>query len=199
MKSLTYSLTNEYEAFWREKSGMKNKSNYWALPDDLMGAWSAREEAIHKWGFAVPNDRAIAVCCKYSPIVEIGAGLGYWAKLIDEAGGKIEAFDDFSWFTQRPFFKKKDMYFPVKKNHDALTEGTLMLVWPCYATPMAVNCLRRHLGDHVIYVGEGEGGCTADDDFHELLDKEWEEVEQVKLPQWWGIHDTLTVYHRKAK
>jgi len=60
---------------------------------------------------------------------------------------------------------------------------------------MASDTLRQFRGDTLIYIGEGEGGCTADDMFFDRLD-EWKHIETIDIPQWDGIYDRLSVYQR---
>jgi hypothetical protein len=47
------------------------------------------------FSYAVPSEAALRVIKRYSPhgIVEIGAGTGYWARLLSNAGVDIQAFD----------------------------------------------------------------------------------------------------------
>ena len=73
---------------------------------------------------------------------------------------------------------------------------TLMLCWPPYWSPMAEHALRLHRGDHVVYIGDGEGGCTATDAFHEQLAARYEQVGRIQLPQWPGLHDDLEIWER---
>lgn len=72
----------------------------------------------------------------------------------------------------------------------------LFLCWPPYDRDMAVETLRAYPGDMLIYIGEGEGGCTGNDDFWQLLAKEWEWGAGGPLHQWWGLHDHLETYRR---
>jgi hypothetical protein len=99
---------------------------------------------------------------------------------------------------------------------------TLLLVWPSCEEAWAGEAVRRYHksgGDTVIYVGEGPGGCTGDDTLHRLLGADdgycthhlftsedcdcvtrveplFSELDDVTIPQWFGIHDHLTVYRR---
>ncbi len=77
---------------------------------------------------------------------------------------------------------------------DVPVEHTLMLCWPPYDNSMAIEALRRYRGKTVIYVGEGNGGCTADDAFDEELSTKWTLVDELMIPQWRGLHDSVHVY-----
>ena len=78
-------------------------------------------------------------------------------------------------------------------------DRALFLCWPSYAEPWAAQALACYTGDMLIYAGEGEGGCTADDEFFRLLDAEWEEIgDSPAHISYWGIHCYLTAYRRRA-
>lgn len=61
---------------------------------------------------------------------------------------------------------------------------------------MAYDYLCQYKGDTVIYIGEGRGGCTGDDSFHEKLKFEYKLVDVYWIPQHFGIHDQLYIYKR---
>lgn len=53
-----------------------------------------RDYLVHRYAWAVPSPQAIKWIAERCPrIVEIGAGRGYWAKLLAGAGVDILAFD----------------------------------------------------------------------------------------------------------
>lgn len=163
----------------------------------FLSGFELREKCVTKYSFAIPNAKAIDTICKYSPIVEIGAGTGYWAKLIKQAGGVIKAYDSFEWEDI-----KVGRYFPVlegsyEKLETVSKDHTLFLCWSPYAEPLAYNCVKSFKGKYLIDVGEGIGGCTGDDAYHKYVAENFEEVEEVEIPRWEGIHDRLTVYKRK--
>jgi hypothetical protein len=163
--------------------------------------YKARRECIAKYGFAIPNEEAIQKLVALSPIVEMGAGIGYWASLISAAGGQIEAYDKFLGAANAYSFKHREPWFPVQAGEPKLltthTARTLFLSWPCYESTFASECLAAFQGQTVVYIGEGMGGCTANDAFHECLKSQWKEVDFVAIPRWDGIHDWLTVYERQ--
>lgn len=75
-----------------------------------------------------------------------------------------------------------------------------MMVWPSYDVKWPVEALLTYLselGETLIYVGEGAGGCTADNEFHEIVEQKFDEILDVEIPQWSGIHDRLMIYRKK--
>jgi hypothetical protein len=57
--------------------------------------------------------------------------------------------------------------------------------------------LDHYIGNRIIHIGE-HFGCTADDEFFERLESGWDEVASHRPIQWFGMHDYITVYERKA-
>ena len=104
----------------------------------------------------------------------------------------------------RPREDGREIFFPVEEGSiEKLVQHldrVLLLSWPPYDKPLATDALKAFPGDTLIYIGEGAGGCCADDDFFDLLDREWVEDETLwnKHPSWSGINDCITVYRRKS-
>ena len=79
---------------------------------------------------------------------------------------------------------------------------TLLMVWPSLGSDWTANALEQFAargGKRLVYVGEGDGGCTANDRFHAMLDSSWTEVESIDIPVWFGIHDWLRIYERASE
>jgi hypothetical protein len=51
------------------------------------------EDAQEKYAWAIPDERALKACAAFSPLVEMGAGAGYWARLLREMGCTVSPFD----------------------------------------------------------------------------------------------------------
>jgi len=155
--------------------------------------WRARNAYVKRYAWAIPSEEALAEIAKYGPIVEIGAGKGYWAHLLRERGVHVEAFDlhppTKTWTQVRKGSTREVSDYP---------DHTLFLCWPPYAEPMGYDALMAYHGEHVIYIGEGSYGCTGDDAFHEELKANWARVKIVDIPQWDGIHDYMDIYRRKV-
>jgi len=61
---------------------------------------------------------------------------------------------------------------------------------------MATNAIKSFSGNKLIFIGEGCGGCTADNEFFQILDNEWNNVDRVNIPRWFGIGDSLSLWSR---
>ncbi len=201
------------------------------LPNKVLWAWQAaygadaeyrwmeRRIDIDRWekaavlrrastlafSFSVPTDAALDLIAKYGPIIEIGAGTGYWAALLRNRGVDLRAFDTFPASLDEDdnhWYKNTESFTDVERADETVVsqfaDRALMLAWPPYGDPMGARTLELYQGNTLIYIGEGEGGCCADDDFFARLEAEWVEVEDLLLPQWDGINDWLTVYRRLA-
>ena len=164
----------------------------------IMSPFRIRRELVKKYAWAIPTPEAIDKCVEHSPngIVEIGAGGGYWAKLLRESGLEVAAFDTAPHSNHHVEGEWSEVRYGGPKKAARFPERTLFLCWPPYDTPMARNTLRAFTGEKFIFIGEDDGGCTGNAAFFKLLAREWEELEYVPLPQWPGIHDGLTVYRR---
>jgi hypothetical protein len=164
-----------------------------------------RRRLCSLYAWSVPTEAAIKaiVRCSCNGLISIGAGSGYWEKLISDAGVDVLAYDDKPPALEGGnVYGHKFMYFHVRRGtHRKIpvpTVATLFLAWPPYDQSLAYLAAKRHTGKYIIYVGEGSGGCTGDESFHRYLENNFECIEQIELPQWAFIHDRLEIYERKA-
>jgi hypothetical protein len=161
-----------------------------------------RINLVQKYAWAIPDQDAIDIIADFSvgKFCEMGAGLGYWANLIwrTQKLECVDAYDNCPKDSNRYISPKSKSYYPIKIGDTSSCEGydTLFLCWPPYNEPMASDCLKSFTGDRLIYVGEGYGGCTADEGFHKTLINEWKLVEEIAINQFFGIHDRLFLYKR---
>ena len=163
-----------------------------------------RNQCIQEFGFAVPTEDVIKEISQLGEIIELGAGLGYWASCIYEVSGQISCYD---YRVPGPFsknnyyFKHSPLLFDVKEGSIQECYGTLapvlMLIWPCYNSLFAYAALKAFGGRTLVYVGEGSGGCCADDRFFHELAARWVLRKELNIPTWEGIHDRVYIYDRK--
>jgi hypothetical protein len=160
---------------------------------DMCGtySWSVCSPGDIAWMKEVLGDRGV---------VEPGAGTGYWAWQMRQAGIDVAAYEPNepgtgNGFARRTWTTLLTDDHSASKHHP---DRALFQCWPSYAEPWAAQSLACYEGDLLIYAGEGEGGCTADDAFFELRDAEWDEIgESARHVTYWGVHCRLTAYRRK--
>jgi hypothetical protein len=114
-------------------------------------------------------------------VVELGAGTGYWARLIQDRGGEVVAFDNWSWQNSSP------LWFPVATGNESVLDNyadrTLLLVMP--GRPGKADQFVRHWkGDRLVVV-TGGGFPFTDDPFREtaVFEGGWQLLEDRKLPE----------------
>jgi hypothetical protein len=179
-------------------------------PRDILAWHGAREllrdmrqmlVRLHAW--AVPNNEAIEVVARYSPLVEVGAGNGYWAWLLQLAGADVVAYD------LKPPASSLGDPFADDKPWTEVCQGsveealahhptrTLFLCWPPADDPMAAIALGLTQAGHVIFVGWQDDDLTGSCEFHQQLRDHWDLVQTVDIPQWPEMRDRLLVYRRR--
>lgn len=194
------------------------------------GAADRWDEATRQYSFAVPSPEAVAAIAEHSPqgVVEIGAGLGYWAQVLSDAGIDVIAYDVAPPPSpQNQWYAGREPFHPVEQGDAAAAGGhperTLLIVWPTRNETWASEALAHHHqagGTTVAVVGEPPGGVTGDDVFHAMLGNLpecvacryglttsactcavpvlWSSVETVEIPRWEGMDDALTISVRAS-
>ena len=178
--------------------------------------------------WAVPNDRALeALQILGESILEIGAGTGYWAWLLSNAGVDIVAYDAADSHDGHKHRFRHGMVRDGGVEQASSKEHTgraLMLCWPDIVGDSAlddadrgtfgVDTLRAYSGDTVVYIGElgpgvvkaakgwGDpfppGGSSASAAFQIELMAGFELAQRVELPNWPPYNSHLTVWRRRT-
>lgn len=161
-----------------------------------------RDVLVRQYAWAIPSTAAIRLIARFSPIVEVGAGTGYWAYLLGLAGADVVAYDAYG--PASPFKVngcEEPPYTDVRTAGGAHAlaahpERTLFLCWPSAGGDWADEALRLTRAQHVIFVGWKDDDVTGSMEFHNRLEREWKLVEQLDIPQWPEMRDRLYVYRR---
>ena len=170
---------------------------------DYIYNFQKREKYATTIAWAIPSREAIDVITNFvgqETVLEIGAGLGYWAKLLQDKGVSIIPTDnkEIHWKHSKQSSYTKVIHAKHTDSIKKYKEATvLFLCWPPYDEPMAEESLRLFKGTRLIYIGENYGGCNATDDFFNLLEEQWLLFKEIYIKQWDGIHDYLSLYERK--
>jgi hypothetical protein len=152
----------------------------------------------------IPTRDLVDTIKKYSPIVSVGCGFAYTEKLAEKEGADI-ILTDISPDLDNKWCKNDSMNFPTgilkmdaKSAVESFKDRNVFMAWPPYANEMAYKVANAmKVGKYLIYVGESHGGCTGDDNFFNLLYKNFEEVDDdINIPSWDGIYDNAVVYKK---
>ncbi len=199
---------NPLLALWFDTVSMAEDEDPWSRIDGYQERRAVREEAVVEYAFAVPDSHALDVIASHAPVVEMGAGTGYWAGLLRSRGVDVVAYD------LRPGYGLSDEGPEARARvYTEVVEGTpadlaahpdrsLLLIWPPLAhegddeEDMSVACLDHWRGRFLLYVGDWNV-FTASAAFHERLRTEMEEVACHVIPQWEDVHDHLWVFERR--
>lgn len=168
------------------------------------------------YAYAVPSPETVAWVadfCEGAPLLEVGAGRGYWAAQLARTGLKVEAFD-----SEPPHevdnisFPKAagqvDVWHPVKQCTEDLEciashpEHVLFLCWPPgWGNAMAAHALaefQRSGGERLIFIGEPRGGKNATDAFFDSLSAGWSlESQDTQFVSWWNLSDVAQGWVRR--
>ena len=140
---------------------------------------------IEQYAWACPDDKSLLIIKHFSPLIEIGAGNGYWAFMLRQMGVDILAFD--KYVNSKTTFTKVEKGGTEKLSQKKVSAGrTLFLCYPDEMESIASTCLDNFEGDTIIHVGElmvGAGtafghpqspfGRTSSSDFQVMLSEQF--------------------------
>jgi hypothetical protein len=176
------------------------------IAGEVLQAWRdvSRDWPSLLYAYAVPTDLALETIQKYGPIVEIGAGTGYWARLLKSKGISVAAYDSVPTTTegeQNEYHANVPPFFPVIRSGVQVVRKTatssLFLCFPPPEDTMAFEAVKLYSGQYVIHVGEWEG-FTGSAEFEKYLYSNFQLLERVELPNWQDTSYDLTVWQRKT-
>jgi len=159
---------------------------------------SIRRKLVAAYAWAIPSRLALETIQRYQPVIELGAGTGYWAFCLLQLGVDILAFDRNP--NAPPHWSKvaegdeKLLADPQSPLHTR----SLMLCWPPLNEPLALEALQLYRGETIIDIGEPRGGNTGSAAYIEKLETEYSLVESLSLPRWPGCQDELRVWLRNS-
>ena len=156
------------------------------------------ELQIKASGFAVITSEAIQWMqniIQDMRCLEVGAGHGLITQELTKRGCDVIATDPH--FPEQSRYGFRNPLSPITKL-DAVSAITklprpcLIWSWP-EPEPYTADALSAFKGNHFIYVGESDDGCTGSPEFHEILNEDFRIEDTFSIPQYPNIHDR--VYH----
>jgi hypothetical protein len=170
---------------------------------------SFRKGLMRKYAHAIPTAEALATIARFGPVLEIGAGTGYWASLLKQCGVDVLCYDTAppsAVATANRFHGNAGVWTDVARGNetviDLFPQRTLLLCWPPPRDEMPFRALRRYRGRSFIYIGElprgGDSeGVTVSSQFLSSLESEWRLIQSVELPHWEICWDNLYIFERQ--
>jgi hypothetical protein len=174
----------------------------------LLDLSERRRELASLYSWAIPTDAALDVLARYAPLVECGAGMGYWAALLRTRGVDVIACDlappgskgrnRYHSRGRRPWTEiQRSASVAAVRRHAG---RSLVLCWPPYEDDAASYAvLRAYRGDVIVYIGEPDEGATGSVRFHRELRLNWTPIEALELPHWPRLRDRVVVYRRNPE
>lgn len=175
------------------------------LDDDMIG-WEARSKTVHYSSWAVPSAELLNFIIEFSPLIEVGAGTGFLARLLKIGGADVIATDKYppnsrhnGYFIEEAVCFTDVLMMDAKAAAAAHPDRTLLLVWPPYKNTMSYQALRAHRaagGKKVVYVGESAGNCTGSPGFFKTLVAHYAPIRMERIPTWPMVHDAAYAFVR---
>lgn len=136
-------------------------------------------------------------------VIELGAGRGYWARMLADNGVTVKAFDSEPPDTAaNPSFPdtpgQPPVWFPVGGLDEFASElnedSVLLLCWPPgWGDTMASEALalfESRGGRRMVFIGEPRGGKTGNDAFFDRLAAAWSPASvDEQFVSWWNLAD----------
>jgi hypothetical protein len=144
------------------------------LPDSAVDADDALLTLAQRYAYVFPSDSALAMLAGLGPLVEIGAGTGYWAHRLRSIGTDIVAFDQAPVDGERTnrYHAPARPWTHVEHGDQSVLSGFadrgLFLCWPPLYSSLG-DCLTYYRGDTVAYIGDGGFRTARLDRLHETF------------------------------
>jgi hypothetical protein len=188
---------------------------------NFMAIHMERDLFIDEFSFAVPTREALDCLAQYSPLLEIGAGSGAWAKLLAMRGADIIATDP-ALESYRTFVAKEDesnvfrrwerLYHPIlplqgKTAVRRWPKRNVFCCWPSLGDAWLRQAARAMLPGRVLLVVREE--ATADERTWDYVEYAFKPIaigaggdgwvdNSIELPNWHFLHDHLEVWQKKT-
>jgi hypothetical protein len=164
-----------------------------------------RDSLTGQYAFSIPTAETIQTIARYSPIVEIGAGSGYWAMCLAACGADIVAYDRYppgeaapTDISERNWHFRKT-WFKVSKGDElsaaSYSTRSLFLCWPPPENPMGVRALDAYIkagGHTVIVIGEMRPLSMGDANLYDLLNA-LTLIERRRIHGWPGYSEEILI------
>lgn len=163
----------------------------------------------------LPTDEAIQYLCSESPLLEIGAGAGYWTHVVNQNGGECLATDisprgleghEYPIVT-RDEYDENNSYTEIEWSNvketdhtcvESYPDRTVLLCHPPGATQFTVELLTLlQDSQRLVFVGEWYPGADATPKFFKQLIDNWRLCADFPVYDWASMHAHGYVFERE--
>ena len=144
-----------------------------------------------RFSCSIPNERVLDAIACFGPVLEIGAGSGYWAYLLKNKGVDIVSVDnrvlETCWFPE-VIIQDGLIYL---MNNAGCANRSLMLCWPT----CSFEILKAYRGNLLILIPNPDPAFRSGFNNMECF-KEWQLIRRIDLPFWPKNNDVCLIYRR---
>lgn len=191
----------DWDTFFQEGAD-EERGNHWVRLE-ILG-----QPLLDKYAWAIPDNTALNIAAHFAPLIEIGAGKGYWASLLRERNVQIRTYDRFI-FPERVRWTTVARGGPNVLSLPKNQGRNLFLSYPDEDQEMSTRCLKYFTGEYIVHVGEllttgtiaggmqAPFGRTTASQFQIDLCTQFHCVMVYRLPNFPFGNDHITVWKRK--
>jgi hypothetical protein len=170
------------------------------LPDPAVDAEDALLMLAQQYAYVFPSDSALEMLAGLGPLIELGAGTGYWALRLRSIGVDIVAFDQAPLDGERTnrYHSRTQLWTHVEQGDQTVLSGhadrCLFLCWPPLFSSLG-DCLTYYCGNTVAYIGDGGYRTARLDHLREAFTKVATAPVRALDPHP-GVQPQLTIWKR---
>jgi hypothetical protein len=170
------------------------------LPDSADDPEDALLTLAQQYAYVLPSDSVLEMLAGSGPLVEIGAGTGYWAHRLRSMGVDIVAFDTAPIDGERTnrYHSGGQPWTNVEPGDQTVlsryADRSLLLCWPPLFSSLG-DCLTYYCGDTVAYIGDGGYRTARLDHLNEAFTKVATAPVRA-LDPYPGVRPGLTIWKR---
>ncbi|MCY4652634.1 MAG: hypothetical protein OXC95_05660, partial [Dehalococcoidia bacterium] len=159
---------------------------------------SLRNPFTKHYGFPVITEEAIVWMTErlrgHHPALEVGAGNGYLARRLRDAGADLIATDiarlEYNEFGLGNEYHNQIVFMDAKSAIETIRPSALIWSWPAYDQSSG-DALAAFTGEIILYIGEQYDGCTGGPHFTNILEKRFKRKDHLQIPSFPGIYDSV--------
>jgi hypothetical protein len=171
------------------------------------GVWTLADPgelaSVYSYSICSPGDvRWFKRVLGGRPVIEIGAGGGYWAWQLRQAGIRVRAYDPApvgEIFNCHAAYSWAEVELGDADDAGRFPDHVLFMSWPSPESAggrWAADALEQYEGDTLIYVAYPSACAT--DEFYKMLETDWHLADVAPdHVAWWLMNDSLSLYTRR--